>query len=386
MENSKIYRVLIVGPTGAGKSQFCNFVQKDMTNSINEVRFSLNSCTQDPRPNLFERKGTNYEFIDSAGNGEKPEIDEENFKRLIDYLKSVKKIDYILFLLSFVERLTNDTRNYIKKLGKIFTPMEFYNHASFIFTKSPQKISTKSTEKREIIKKEIIEILKETFNPKDTIISKTLDVYFIDTEIDEETNSFNEKSQITVDILLDQIKLNVKMYKSIKTTNFDITGENVNFRIEIEQNETHSLKKKIEEIQLQKENEKKEKEKLENDIKNLENNGDKKEKEKKLEEIIKKEKEEKKIINETIKNNKEPFLEKQKEINERANKNQIFIDHLNEIRERSNITFKIISALGALITLGGVALTIPFPTVGPIVVMAGFGIISGGLMRQSQQP
>ena len=137
---------------------------------------------------------------------------------------------------------------------------------------------------------------------------------------------------------------------------------------------------------MQKENEKKEKEKLENDIKNLENNGDKKEKEKKLEEIIKKEKEEKKIINETIKSNKELFLEKQKEINERANKNQIFIDHLNEIRERSNITFKIISALGALITLGGVALTIPFPTVGPIVVMAGFGIISGGLMRQSQQP
>lgn len=56
MENNKLYRVLVVGPTGSGKSQFFNFVQNDMNNSVNKVSFSLNSCTQDPKSNTFERK------------------------------------------------------------------------------------------------------------------------------------------------------------------------------------------------------------------------------------------------------------------------------------------------------------------------------------------
>ena len=49
-----ILRTLIVGPIGAGKSQFCNFVQKDVTNSINKVRNSLESCTQGPKSNKFK--------------------------------------------------------------------------------------------------------------------------------------------------------------------------------------------------------------------------------------------------------------------------------------------------------------------------------------------
>ena len=33
----RLFRVLVLGPTGAGKSQFCNFIQRDLTNSINLV-------------------------------------------------------------------------------------------------------------------------------------------------------------------------------------------------------------------------------------------------------------------------------------------------------------------------------------------------------------
>jgi len=56
-----LYRIIIVGPTGSGKSQFCNFAQRDLTNSINIVSSSLNSCTQYPYSNYFRRNNINLE-------------------------------------------------------------------------------------------------------------------------------------------------------------------------------------------------------------------------------------------------------------------------------------------------------------------------------------
>ena len=61
----EIYRVLIIGPTGSGKSQFRNFIQRDSTNSINEVGNDLDSCTKAPKSNIFSREGTQYDFIDT---------------------------------------------------------------------------------------------------------------------------------------------------------------------------------------------------------------------------------------------------------------------------------------------------------------------------------
>lgn len=63
-ENFKdFYRLIVIGPTGAGKSQFCNFVQRDTTNTKNKVSNSLNSCTQDPKSNIFERKKLNMNLL-----------------------------------------------------------------------------------------------------------------------------------------------------------------------------------------------------------------------------------------------------------------------------------------------------------------------------------
>ena len=41
-----ILRILIVGPTGAGKSRYINFCLRDESNSINKVSDSLDSCTK----------------------------------------------------------------------------------------------------------------------------------------------------------------------------------------------------------------------------------------------------------------------------------------------------------------------------------------------------
>ena len=365
MEINKLYRVLVVGPAGAGKSQFCNFVQNDKNNSINEVRFSLNSCTQDPKSNIFEREGTHYDFIDTAGNGDKPHIDDNNFKKLVDYLKSVKQIDYILLLLPFGQRLTDNTKEYIKKFGNIFTPTKFYNHISIIFTKSPElskKFSKKNSQKYKIMKEEITEALKEAFDVKNTLIDKSPEVYFIDTEIDEDTNLYNEESLHTLDTILGQLKLNADKYKSIDTLNIDIKGENVKLKIKDEQKEINAFKDKIKEISL------------------------KKNKEEIFQEVGKKEENEN-LINE-IKNKNENFIKRQEEINDKVKKYGIYVDKLDgiEANSKSNLGFIITEVAGGVVTFGGLLLTAILPEVGPIIAIAGLGMMTGGGLKKLQEP
>ena len=145
----------------------------------------------------------NLEFIDSAGSSDSSDNDDKNLEKLVNYLKNKKQIDYILLLLKFGERVTNDTRDYIKTLGKIFTPSEFYNHLSVIFTKFPIKPS-KNEEK---IKKQSIEeiniVIKNSFNIDINEETPEVKVYFIDTEYDEDENTYDEKSQATIDIMME---------------------------------------------------------------------------------------------------------------------------------------------------------------------------------------
>ena len=222
-----LYKIIVIGPTGAGKSQFCNFVMKDTKNSTFEVSQSLNSCTQDPNSQIFERpkSKTKYEIIDTAGNSDTSNNDEKNLEKLIAFLKEKKEIDYIALILNFNQRLSGPSRNYLKLLGKIFTPWEFYTHLCVFFTKSPLKPKKKELKMQETYIKEINEILKESFQvPKDLKVPD-IKVFFIDTEYDEDEEKYEEVFQDTVDIMLKFMKLNVYRYNSIDTSKLDAKGE-----------------------------------------------------------------------------------------------------------------------------------------------------------------
>ena len=88
------YKILVIGPTGAGKSQFCNFVQKDISNSKNKVNDGLKSCTKDVISNEFERNGTKYDFFDTRGSSDSNDKDKQNLDNLISFLKNKEKIDH----------------------------------------------------------------------------------------------------------------------------------------------------------------------------------------------------------------------------------------------------------------------------------------------------
>lgn len=248
--NRRIFRVLVLGPTGAGKSQFCNFAQKDFTNSINLVSDSLDSCTMDPQSNEFKRLDIDFDFIDTAGNSDSNDNDIENLKKLIDYLKKLKKIHYLILVLKFGERFTGDTKQYIEALGKIFTVNEFFSHLCIVFTKFPNQPNSQDLKTKDKFVSEINKLLRKIFKLENDDQIPNNDLFFIDTRYDRDNEKYHQKNQDVVDIILKKIMLAQRMYHPINTENLDITGANAKIR---RQQEIELLKKNLEEEKRKKE-------------------------------------------------------------------------------------------------------------------------------------
>ena len=393
MSNNEFYRILVFGPTGAGKSQFCNFVQRDLENIINKVSDSLNSCTQDPQSNFFQRNGINCELIDTAGNNDTDNNDVKNLEKVCEYLHSKEHIHYIILLLNYEDRLQKDTREYIETLGKIFTPKEFYTHLCVIFTHLPEKENKKVKEKKIKNKEEICKILKKTFDIKENERLPKTRVYFINTEIDEDDNEekkFDEKSQKTVDIMMEQMRLDIKDIAPISTKELDITGKSSKKRKEEDEKKIKELEKLLEQERKRKEEEEREKKRLEAEIKKRQRDDEeRRKKEKELEEIKKRQEEERKRL-EAIRREAQRKIEeneaKQKAINELAKKNHIDIQTLDNVMDVSLDIAKyesIAAGGGALLWIGGAALTCVCPIAGPLIAAFGLGATMGGGLSAS---
>ena len=241
----KIYKIAVIGPTGAGKSQFCNFCLKDIKNSTYTVSDSLNSCTQDPfSTDPFIRNNMKIELIDSAGSSDSGDKDIENLKKFVKYLRERKQLDYILLLLRFEDRVTGPTKKFIETLSQIFAPYEFFSHLSIIFTRSPIDPDEDEINKRNKYSLEIGEIIDKIFkideNHKKLLSSNQS--FFIDTKFNKKNNKYDEQSQKTVDIIFDWIKFNLERLDPINTEELEYNEETIKIRRD---KELQELNKKI---------------------------------------------------------------------------------------------------------------------------------------------
>ena len=136
-----------------------------------------------------------------------------------------------------------------------------------VFTKFPKNPNNKDNKIKIQSKEEINKILRSIFkiNYNDNNIPE-IKTYFIDTEIDENENSFSEKYQDTIDIMLEQIVFDVDKNKSINTENLDISGDNAKKRSEEEIKEIERLKKLIEEERILKDKRAQEKKRLQEEF------------------------------------------------------------------------------------------------------------------------
>ena len=221
---SKIYRLVPLGPTGSGKSQLCNFIYKDKSNTKFEVSESLNSKTKNPQFELCTRNGINIELVDTAGCSDSNGDDEKNFKKLIEKLREKKTIDLFLLVFNFTGRIDQTTRDYIKLISNTFTPTEFYNHLVVIFTNYRENPTEKEKKKLDIKVGEIKNLLKEIIGIGDGENTVTPKVYEIDTETDD-NNEFIKKFQATIDVILLEMKANVMEFGEVNTETIKYNGK-----------------------------------------------------------------------------------------------------------------------------------------------------------------
>lgn len=248
---NSLVKIVLVGPTGAGKSQFCNFLRNDLSNSIYQVKASLNSCTSVPQSTTFERQNLKLELIDSPGSSDSNNNDEDNLNTLANFLRSKNEIHQILLVMNFTDRLQKDTRDYLKILSWIFTPIQFMTNLIVIFTHYPKDEDEEEIEKFKIYKYEVNEELNKIFDIspefKDRI--PTIPVYHFNTKIyNKNTNpSFDQDSLKAANDLINEIKERIKkyFYQPINTTNLECDKYSITQKIE---NEKKEWIQKIEEL------------------------------------------------------------------------------------------------------------------------------------------
>ena len=251
---NNLITAVLVGPTGAGKSQFCNFIHKDLTNSLCKVSNSLNSCTKEPQFTTVERQNIKLQLIDSPGSSDSNNNDEENLKKLAISLRSIKKLNQIFLVLSFNDRLTRDTREYLKILSWIFTPKQFMTNLMIIFTHYPEKPDEDDLKKYELYKKEIKEELNKNFEIPSEFKIPDIPVYFVNTKIFKKdgVKYYDENSQNAIIDFIEELKLRIHSptYSPIDTTDLDCDKNTIVKKIEDEKN---MILKEIEELKKDKE-------------------------------------------------------------------------------------------------------------------------------------
>ena len=244
--------VIVLGIMGHGKSQLCNFLDGDLTNSKYKVGHHNNSQTQmhdllskDKKDLIILRN--KYNLIDSCGGGEKYEKDIDNLEEYTKYLTKIGGVNCIIFVFNYTVRAeNNDLSEYLRKLATIFTPKEFYERLIIVLTNFPNKPKIKDKQKRDIYKQEINDIMRKAFEIKNENLSK--EIFFIDTDPYEDDNGnnkyFNEVQIKTRDAIIDEIELicNSKYIDTITT--FTFTKEDLQRKKEIEK---EIIKKKFEE-------------------------------------------------------------------------------------------------------------------------------------------
>jgi hypothetical protein len=250
---SNLIKTVLLGPTGAGKSQFCNFIHKDLTNSIFEVSNSLNSCTKEPQSTIVERQNIRLQLIDSAGSSDSNNKDEENLKKLALYLRKEKILNQIFLVLNFHDRFSRDTREYLNIVSWIFTPKQFMTNLMIIFTHYPDNPDEDDLNKYQLFKKEINQELNKIFEIPSEFKIPDIPVYFVNTKIFKKGGNkyFDENSQLAVNDFIEELKLRISLtsYSPIDTTDLDCDKNTIMKKIEEEKN---MILKEIEQLKQDK--------------------------------------------------------------------------------------------------------------------------------------
>ena len=175
-------------------------------------------------------------------------------KKLALYLRKEKILNQIFLLLSFQDRFSRDTREYLKIVSWIFTPKQFMTNLMIIFTHYPDNPDEDDLNKYQLFKKEINEELNKIFEIPSEFKMPDIPVYFVNTKIFKKggIKYFDETSQMAVNDFIEELKLRINSttYSPIDTTDLDCDKNNIIKKIEEEKS---MILKEIEQLKKDKE-------------------------------------------------------------------------------------------------------------------------------------
>ena len=247
-----MYNVVVLGITGTGKSQLCNFLFDDLNNETYKVGNELFSCTYMKDIIEAEKQGKTilngkFNLIDSPGGDDSKGKDLENLEELIKYIQEKGCLHCILLVFNYRNKISDSVKKYLEKLSLIFTPNEFYHHIIIIFTNYPKKPNKKDKKKLQTYEDQINKFMRDFFGIKEEKVK--LNSYFIDTDADESDNEklfFNENQKATRKSIIQRMELICKNNNFPPITTFTFKKEDLDKK---KAEEEEIIKKRFREYQ-----------------------------------------------------------------------------------------------------------------------------------------
>jgi GTPase SAR1 family protein len=180
---SPIYcTILVIGQTGAGKSEFGNAYLKDC--DAFEASDSADAVTIETHAKERIIDGAVRCCIDTQGLDDTQGVDAAHIQQMVEFMRSWQKgVNAVAIVINGqAPRLDAGTQRLIKIINNFFNNQEFWNHVCLIFTKSYEVNPVNRNRVEQEYRKKVQDIVVECNNAEQVVVRPQLPVFIVDSK------------------------------------------------------------------------------------------------------------------------------------------------------------------------------------------------------------
>jgi len=179
--------VILLGPTGAGKSNLGNIV---LGSELFTVSADPNSETKETIGKLGKFRDTSVFIIDTPGLNDSDGFDSVHVAKMVDYIKLQTQIDAVVVVLNYQSpRISNSLIRMLKLYCYIFKKSDFAKNVCFLFTFSIRVNDLAMAKRKEDYHNKLQEIMTEI----GLHVSDPIPSFFVDNSPDRLNSPDNTK-------------------------------------------------------------------------------------------------------------------------------------------------------------------------------------------------
>ncbi|EDR23770.1 hypothetical protein, conserved [Entamoeba dispar SAW760] len=195
-QERKPIKLLLIGETGNGKSSLGNFILKK---NVFMVSDSPNPETTEVNGDYGGYDRNNVFVIDTPSLQESREFNERFLNDMVNFVKEQGGIQGIVIVLNYsINTISNNLKIMIQILSNVFPFKDFWGHVCIVWNKCYYFFSQDQLEMQKKNKKNkfLPELLKLTKEPTGTEGSVDVQMYYVDSQPDEEGNNIRSENEI----------------------------------------------------------------------------------------------------------------------------------------------------------------------------------------------